>query len=164
MTKHTIDSYRSNVSTYLDFVGDPLKADTPQLRNFLNYLREDMVYTIEKTRKKGVSPRTLSAYFPAISYFYDYLIYEENLNKNPIPPFRKRYFANNRPKTNQENTRQLISIDEMTQLIRQAENILHMALILVLAKTGVRKGELLAMDLADLDLDKGTIIIKPKVQ
>ena len=39
-----------------------------------------------------------------------------------------------------------------------------MALMLVLAKTGVRKGELLAMDLADLDLDKETIIIKPKVQ
>ena len=123
-----------------------------------------MVYTVGKTRKKGVSPRTLSAYFSAISSYYDYLIYEEALNKNPIPPFRKRYLANNRPKTNGGNIRQFISIDEMTQLIRQAENFLHMALMLVLAKTGVRKGELFAMDLADLDLDKGTIIIKPKVQ
>ena len=68
-----------------------------------------MVYTVGKTRKKGVSPRTLSAYFSAISSYYDYLIYEGTLNKNPIPPFRKRY-------------------------------------------------------LADLDLDKETIIIKPKVQ
>ena len=116
------------MGTYLDFVGDPLKADTPQLRNFLNYLREDMVYAMGKTRKKGVSPRTLSAYFSAISSYYDYLIYEGTLDKNPILPFRKRYLANNRPKTNGENTRQLISIDEMTQLIRQAENILHMPL------------------------------------
>lgn len=29
LTKHTINTYRSNVSAYLDFVGDPLKADTP---------------------------------------------------------------------------------------------------------------------------------------
>ena len=123
-----------------------------------------MVYTVGKTRKKGVSPRTLSAYFSAISSYYDYLIYEETLDKNPILPFRKRYLANNRPKTNGENTRQLISVDEMTQLIRQAENILHMALMLVLAKTGIRKGELLAMDLEDLNLDKGTIIIKPKAK
>ena len=123
-----------------------------------------MVYTVGKTTKKGVSPRTLSAYFSAISSYYDYLIYEGTLTTNPILPFRKRYLANNRPKTNGENTRQLISTDEMTQLIRQAENFLHMALMLVLAKTGVRKGELLAMDLADLDLGKGTIIIKPKVQ
>ncbi len=123
-----------------------------------------MVYTVGKTRKKGVSPRTLSAYFSAISSYYDYLIYEGTLNKNPIPPFRKRYLANNRPNTNGENTRQLISIDEMTHLIRQAENILHMALMLVLAKTGVRKGELLTMDLEDLNLDKGTIIIKPKAK
>ena len=164
LTKHTIDTYRSNVSTYLDFVEDPLNVDTPQLRNFLDYLRDDMVYTVGKTRKKGVSPRTLSAYFSAISSYYDYLIYENILNKNPIPPFRRRYLANNRPKTNGENTRQLISTDEMAKLIRQAENILHMALMLVLAKTGIRKGELLAMDLADLDLDKGTIIIKPKAK
>jgi len=114
LTKHTIDTYRSNVSTYLDFVGKPLKADTPQLRNFLNYLREDMVYTVGKDRKKGVSTRTLSAYFSAISSYYDYLIYEGTINKNPIPLSRKRYLANNRPKTNQENTRQLISINEMT--------------------------------------------------
>jgi len=73
-----------------------------------------MVYTVGKTRKKGVSPRTLSAYFSAISSYYDYLIYEETLNKNPIPLSRKRYLANNKPKTNQENTRQLISIYEMT--------------------------------------------------
>ena len=31
LTKQTIDTYRSNVSIYLDFVGDPFKADTPQL-------------------------------------------------------------------------------------------------------------------------------------
>ena len=150
LTKQTIATYRSNVGTYLDFVGDPLKADTPQLQNFLNYLREDMVYAMGKTRKKGVSPRTLSAYFSAISSYYDYLIYENILNKNPISPFKRRYLSNNRPKTNGENTRQLIRIDEMTQLIKQAENILHMTLILVLAKTGIRKGELLAMDLTDL--------------
>jgi len=31
LAKQTIATYRSNVGTYLDFVGDPLKADTPQL-------------------------------------------------------------------------------------------------------------------------------------
>ena len=114
LTKHTIDTCRSNMSTYLDFIGNPLKADIPKLRNFLDHLRENMVYTIGKTTKKGVSPRTLSAYFSAISSYYDYLIYEGTLNKNPILPFRKGYLANNRPKTNQDNTRKLISIDEMT--------------------------------------------------
>ena len=84
LTKQTIATYRSNVGTYLDFVGDPLKANTPQLWNFLNYLREDMVYIVGKIRKKEVSPRTLSAYFPAISSYYDYLIYEHAHNTNSI--------------------------------------------------------------------------------
>lgn len=68
------------------------------------------------------------------------------------------------PKTNGENTRQLISIEEMTKMIELAETILHKAIMIILAKTGVRKGELLAMDLDDLNLEKGTIIIKPKAK
>ena len=36
---------------------------------------EDIVYTIGKTSKKGVSPWTHSAYFSAISSYYNYLIY-----------------------------------------------------------------------------------------
>jgi site-specific recombinase XerC len=73
-----------------------------------------MVYTIGKTRKKGVSPRILSAYFPAISSYYDYLIYEGALDTKPILPFRKQYLANHRPRTNRENNRQLPNIDVMT--------------------------------------------------
>jgi hypothetical protein len=52
----------------------------------------------------------------------------------------------------------------MAQLIRLADSILHMAVMIVLAKTGIRKGEFLAMDLEDLDLEKGRFIIKPKAK
>jgi len=64
LTKDTIETYRSNVTTYLNFIGDPLNVDTSQIQNFLDYLREDMVYTVGKTRKKGVSPRTINGQFP----------------------------------------------------------------------------------------------------
>ena len=77
LTKQTIATYKSNVATFLNFAGDPLKVDIPILRNFLNYLREDMIYTVGKTTKKGVSSSTLNAYFSAISLFYDYLVYED---------------------------------------------------------------------------------------
>ena len=164
LTKQTIATYKSNVTTFLDFAGDPLNVDIPILRNFLNYLREDMIYTVGKTTKKGVSPSTLNAYFSAISSFYDYLVYENAMSTNPILLFRRRYLANHKPKTNGENTRQLISIEEMTKMIELAEPILHKAIMIILAKTGVRKGELLAMDLEDLNLEKGTIIIKPKAK
>ena len=164
LTKQTIATYKSNVATFLNFAGDPLNVDIPILRNFLNYLREDMIYTVGKTTKKGVSPSTLNAYFSAISSFYDYLVYESAMNTNPILPFRRRYLANHKPKTNGENTRQLISIEEMTKMIELAESILHKAVMIVLAKTGARKGELLAMDLGDLDLKRGRIIIKPKAK
>ena len=144
--------------------GDPLKVDIPILRKFLDYLRDDMVYTVGKKKKKGVSPRTLNAYFSAIRTYYDYLIIEGELETNPILAFRKRYLTNHKQKTNGDNSRQLISIDQMIELISSAEEILHITLMLVLAKTGIRKGELLAMDIYDLNLGKGEIIIKPKAK
>ncbi|MCK5581361.1 MAG: tyrosine-type recombinase/integrase [Candidatus Omnitrophica bacterium] len=164
LTDHTTETYKSNVACFLDFVGDPLDVDIPILRKFLDYLREDMVYTVGKKKKKGVSPRTLNAYFSAIRTYYDYLIIEGDLETNPILAFRKRYLTNHKQKTNGDNSRQLISIDQMIELISSAEEILHITLMLVLAKTGIRKGELLAMDIDDLNLGKGEIIIKPKAK
>jgi site-specific recombinase XerC len=61
---------------------------------------EDIVYTTGKTSKKGVSPWTPSAYFSAISSYYNYLVYKCALDTKPILSLRKRNQANNRPKTN----------------------------------------------------------------
>ena len=42
-------------------------------------------------RNRNVSFKTLGNYFSALSTFCDYMVYEEMANRNPIPPFRKRF-------------------------------------------------------------------------
>ncbi len=163
LTKHTLETAKSNITTFLNFVGDPLKVDTSTLRNFLDYLRNDKEYKVGKVTKKGVSPVTLKDYFSSISSYYDFLVYTQQIGNNPIIPFRRRYLRF-KEQRNGENSRQLISIEQMKQLINLEMPIQHKAILMVLAKTGVRRGELIAMDVDDINLEKKEIILKPKAK
>lgn len=163
LTDHTIATYKSNIATYLNFVGDPLDVDTSILCKFLDNLKV-MKYRQGKEIKSGVCSRTVKAYFSAISTYYDFLQFTRQLNSNPIHPFTKRYLSRIKPQYNGENSRQLISLEQMRQLVNQKMPIQDRAVLMVLAKTGIRRGELLAIDLGDIDLGKKEIILKPKAK
>jgi integrase/recombinase XerD len=160
---HTIETYKSNIRIYLDFVGDPLKVNIQSLGNFLNHLRT-MKYTRGKHVLYGISPRSIKAYFSAINTYYDYLIFTRQIDVNLIPVFRKRYLSRIKTQYNGENSRQLISIKQMKDIINQDMPILDKAILMVFAKTGIRRGELISIDLEDINLEKSEIILKPKAK
>lgn len=128
MTKHSIETYQSNVSEFLIYNPDPRIVTIDQLR-----------YYLEQLRNRHLSQSTLKGYMSAVSSFYDFLVFEKDILVNPILPFRKRYL--DRTKCHPE-TRQLISIKEMQDIYKAARNIQERALIMVMAKTGIRRGEL----------------------
>jgi len=149
-TFHTIESYKSNVKYFLEFYPD-LDADISDLRKFLRHLRA-----------RELSNKTISAYFSSISAFYDFLVFEKRVVVNPVLVFRRRYLRK-KEQYGGENTRQLISVENMKLLINSTEVPVR-TMMLFLAKTGLRRGELIAMDLEDLDLETGEFWIKPKVK
>jgi integrase/recombinase XerD len=129
---------------------DMLLADKNVVKGFLDYLR----------REREVSQKTVENYFCALSSFYDYLEYEDYVEKNPINQVRKRYL--HRYKDNDDGqTRKLISVEEMARLINSVLDIRDKAIITLLAKTGIRRKELIKLDVEDVDLVDGSIRLKP---
>ncbi|MCZ7382291.1 MAG: tyrosine-type recombinase/integrase [Candidatus Methanoperedens sp.] len=164
LTKHTVQTYLCNIKVFLNHVqGNPFVVDTNTLRDFLDYLK-NMDYIRGKNNLKGVCNQTMNAYFSAISTYYDFLIYTGKTSNNPVIPFRKRYLAKQKRQYNGENSRQLISIPQMKQLINQDMPIQHKIILLIMAKTGVRRGELLSMDIDDINLVRKEIVLKPKAK
>jgi integrase/recombinase XerD len=163
LTKQTMATYKSNIATFLKFVGNPLNVDTSILCKFLEYLKE-MEYRRGKVTKKGVHPNTIKAYFSSISTYYDYLVFNRQLNINPVLQFTRHYLSTIKDQYNCESSRQIISIDDMRRLLTLDMLILDRAILIILAKTGVRRGELIAMDREDLNLEKKEIILKPKAK
>jgi integrase/recombinase XerD len=154
MSQQTIRSYRSNLLTFTFFItktGLTLNdIDNKKLKEFLQYLQN-----IRKVKHK-----TVRLYFTALSSFYDYLVYEKIADSNIVLPFRKRYLK--RYKKNYDDPeRKLLSIEEMSRFVNSIMDPRDKAIAILLAKTGVRRGELLRMDIDDIDGEDHSITLKP---
>ena len=141
-TKITVLHYGyclKNFAKYLD-VKDPLKADKEILRGFIGYLKAQ-----EKTQK------TIENYFSCLSSFYEFLVFEGKSSANPVIAVRKRYLKSYTDNDDGQ-ARKLISVEDMARPINSTLDIRDKAVITLLAKTGIRRHELVELDISDVDL------------
>jgi integrase/recombinase XerD len=86
-------------------------------------------------------------------------VWEELASSNPVVTFRKRYVRQYKRSLRPE--RQLISVEAMRQFITSIMNPRDKAIVTLLAKTGIRRGELIRIDLDDIDWIDQSIQLKP---
>lgn len=154
MTSESIRTYRSALRIFASFINAPLpQVSRDDLRAFLKYLRDE--------RKN--SQKRIKYYFSALSSFYDYLVYENIVESNIVLPIRKRYVRSYKSEDSPA-VRKLISVEEMSMLINSTLSIRDKAIITLLAKTGVRRGELISIDLEDINWEEQSITLRPKAK
>lgn len=154
MAAGSIPRYLSVIKIFTEYLNGQgiglIDVDRDVLRGFLEYLRLD----------RGVSHKTLENYFTVLSSLYEYLAYEGYVERNPVLPVRKRYLK--RYKENDAGQmRKLISVEEMASLINSTMEIRDKAIITLLAKTGIRRNELVSLDVEDIDWEEQKIRLKP---
>lgn len=99
---------------------------------------------IEEHRKQGLTTRTIQRRLNALSSFYEFLVFEGKKADNPIRGVWARYLS--QYKTDSEkHTHKIIGVEEAAMLLDPCVDIRDKAMILVMLKTGVRRGELLSM-------------------
>ncbi len=119
----------------------------------------DLRAFLQSLQDRGVSYYTLSKAFSCVSQFCAYLVNEELRDTNPITAFQRRYLA--RYKDNGSEPRQLISIDQAAMLVNSIMSRRDKAMLLLMLKTGIRCGEMAALDVADLDISNMSLTLKP---
>ena len=154
MSPESLRRYISSLKIYARYLQerdlDILNVDRNVLRSFLEYLRND----------RAVGLKTIGNYFTSMAMFYEFLEFEEYVDKNPVHSVRKRYIR--RYKDNDDGQmRKLISVDEMTRLINSTLDVRDKAIITLLAKTGIRRKELITLDFDDIDWVDQSIRLKP---
>lgn len=159
---HSIESISSNIRLFFEYVEvEPAQVDIRHLTSFLNYLRFEKAVHQGKQIKTGAAKSTIKTYFSSINAFFDFLEFNGLLKENLIPKFRRRYLRHIKKDRGASNTRQIISVARMAQLVYSTEDLLDRAIIIFLAKTGVRKRELMTLDLGDVNMRSGVIYLKP---
>ena len=154
LTLETVRRYLSSLKIFNKYLEennlDLIETDRNTLRNFINYLRAD----------REVSQRTIETYFAAMASFFGYLEYERYIDKNPIYEVRKRYLQQYKDNDDGQ-VRKLISIEEMARLINLTMGVRDRAIISLLAKTGIRRNELIKLDIDDINWIEQSIRLKP---
>ena len=155
-SEESIGSYKSVLKTTANFLGrnqlSLINLDKYTLKKLLNYLTND----------RGFSIKTLENYFSVLSSFYDYLAYEGLTDRNPILPFRKRYIRQYKANRHTPDpSRKLISVEEMRMLINSILDPRDRAIVTLLAKTGIRRKELINIDIDDISWEEQSIQLKP---
>jgi integrase/recombinase XerD len=154
MTEESIRKYISSLKIFANFLNkqglDVNDVDVHMLRDFLQHV----------IHERSAKHKTVENYFSALSAFYDYLAFEGYVDNNIVLPFRKRYLR--RYKNGYDDPeRRLLSIEEMSQLINSILDPRDKAIAVLLAKTGIRRGELLRLDVEDINWEEYSITLKP---
>jgi len=154
MSDESIRSYKSNLTKFAEHLANKginlEDIDMQALEGFLRYLKYD----------RGVKHKTVEGYFTALSSFCDYLVFKELTNVNPVLPFMKRYLKRYKEDYD-DHVRKLLSIEEMSRLVNSIMDPRDKSIAVLLAKTGVRRGELLRIDVDDLNWGDYSITMKP---
>lgn len=134
-----------------------IDADMDDLRKYLMFL-QNRPGTMGKPKPAYA---TIKKHIDNLASFYQYLEFEDMVLKSPIPKFRARYVQVLSANKNNDIPRQIISVRQMSELVSSTVDIQEKAIICLLAKTGIRAGELMAIDLKDIDWEDKSIKLKP---
>lgn len=154
LTAETIRRYRSSIRQFLTYLeargASPLKVDKHMLHDFI------------RERRSTVGQKTLENDLSGIAGFYEFLNFEDYVERNPVPGVRKRYLRRYKEENDAdaESPRKLLTIEEMSLLINSVLDTRDKAIMTLLAKTGVRRGELIAMDVEDIDWAEQSVTLK----
>jgi len=153
MTDESIRRYKSSLKIFAKFLADRgvrmVDVDKKVLKAFLSFLRQ-----------RGVKYKTLENYFSALSSFYDFLVFEELVDRNIVLPFRRRYLRRYKDDCD-DPERRIISVGEMSKLVNSILDPRDKAIVVLLAKTGIRRGELIRIDVDDINWEDYSITLKP---
>jgi len=154
LSRRTIEGYVSILNLFSSFLKKKgltlLNINRDVLRDYISYMR-----------KQGINPKTIGNHFSALSSFYEYATYENLTEENIVLKVRKRYLWQYKRNDNGNSQRKLISVEEMANFINSILDIRDKAIAILLAKTGIRRGELIRIDLDDVNWKDMSIMLKP---
>ena len=119
---------------------------------------EDLLSYLAYLRANGLRKTTLVRNFSCLSVWFAYLVKTGHLAQNPIPEIQNEYLKSFKREVRR---RQLISVPEAAKMVASTIDTRNRAILLLLFKTGIRRNELVTLDIDDVDLEEQVITLKP---
>lgn len=165
-----MDGYVNEFINYLaverGLAQNTLESYGRDLRQFQSYLHSSQIDIVKDSSRntilsylnslqnKGRAVSTISRNLAAIKSFYQYLVRERYLEKDPAANLESPKLEKKLPK--------ILSIAEVEELLRQPNTytptgLRDKAMLELLYATGIRVSELISLNISDINLDMGYI-------
>jgi len=164
-TPKTIENYGSCIKVFSEWlnkrklrllnVNDMNNKDI--IEDFLRYLRNERI----KENGENISFSRIKVFFSAINSLYEYLEYNNLIKKNIILTVRKRYLKQYKNGYTPA-IRKIIDVDEMSKFLNSIPNPRDKAIAMVFVKTGIRRNELIQIDVEDVNIEEMVITLKQR--
>jgi integrase/recombinase XerD len=153
MSKNTVENYNLDIQRLVVYLKSnnmsisPIEITSIQIQEF--------IYEIAKF----ISPRSQSRLISGLRSFYDYLIFEDYMQTNPLELIEAPKIGRKLPDT--------LSVSEINLLVKtidlsDSNAIRNRAIIETLYSCGLRVSELTALKISDLFFDEGFIKVTGK--
>jgi integrase/recombinase XerD len=153
MSKHTVENYTLDVQKLIRYLErhemtlGPLQITSLQIQEFIYEIAKEM------------NPRTQSRLISGLRSFFDYLIFENYLNSNPLERIEAPKIGRKLPDT--------LSVGEIDLIVSaidlsESNGERNRAIIETLYSCGLRVSELTALKISDLFFEEGFIKVTGK--
>lgn len=157
-SERTIRTRRTHLSFFLKWTNDrglyrPTEITKPILERYQRWL-----YRYRKEDGSALSFSTQHSYLVPIRAYFKWLTRENHILYNPASELEL-------PKLDQRLPKHTLTVSEAEQIINQADvttilGIRDRAILETFYSTGMRRMELIGLKLYDLDVDRGTVMIR----
>lgn len=148
LAKNTLESYGRDLRQFQNYLKNS------QLDILKNSSRDTILSYLGNLQSKGRSISTISRNLAAIKSFYQYMVRERHLDKDPAVNLESPKLEKKLPK--------ILTIHEVEELLKQPNILLPTGLrdksmLELLYATGIRVSELTNLNISDINLDMGYI-------
>lgn len=150
---NTLRAYNKDITTFIDFIES--KLNIHDIRDISEYEIRQYMGLLNKKNGKSTIERKLAS----LRSFFDFLRKEEFITNNPakLVPSPKK----------EKNLPKFLTVDEVYRLLddklfKGNLGIRNKAIIELLYSCGVRVGELVNIDIMDIDLENGLVTVMGK--
>ena len=154
LSKITISHYQYCLKDYSTFLEERnVRYDSITINDvidYITYLRNE----------KGFKASTLEYHFTALNSFYDYRVFVGKTTTNIIPALRKRYLKRYKKQEKTVARRKILTPNQMADFLSSIMNPRDKAIATLLVKTGIRRNELISINLQDINWQDSSLTLK----
>jgi site-specific recombinase XerD len=163
-----IDEFREHLETR-DLSDDVIQQYPVYIKALSTYVEGDLlginedvlVRYIAHLKKNKVKPSSIRRYFAVFNTFFEFLVFKKYITVNPITPMFKKLYLKSRKSHDVSQRRQCPTVEQVRLLVQGILDPKELAVVVLLAKTGMLRHEVSELDVSNLDLKEMVIHVQP---